>query len=83
MRMHDVRGQAQPPCARLVGACAWTGTHVRLTWVFSFPIPSPVAYALSDATIAKQLVDKIYEKRKAAALELEKYRHCIIPILVH
>jgi hypothetical protein len=59
------------------------GTHVRLTWVFSFPIPSPVAYALSDATIAKQLVDKIYEKRKAAALELEKYRHCIMPIPVH
>ena len=26
-----------------------------------------------DPTIAKQLVDKMYEKRKAAALELEKY----------
>lgn len=26
-----------------------------------------------DSTIAKQLVDKIYEKRKASALELEKY----------
>ena len=25
-----------------------------------------------DPTIAKQLVDKMYEKRKAAALELEK-----------
>lgn len=26
-----------------------------------------------DSTIAKQLVDKMYEKRKAAALDLEKY----------
>ncbi|KAF8721445.1 hypothetical protein AX14_010359, partial [Amanita brunnescens Koide BX004] len=33
-----------------------------------------------DATIAKQLVDKIYEKRKAAALELEKQvRECNAP----
>lgn len=28
---------------------------------------------LLDTTIAKQLVDKMYEKRKAAALDLEKY----------
>ena len=27
----------------------------------------------SDPSIAKQLVDKIYERRKAAALDLEKY----------
>ena len=27
---------------------------------------------LPDSTIARQLVDKIYEKRKAAALDLEK-----------
>jgi hypothetical protein len=26
-----------------------------------------------DTAIAKQLVDKMYEKRKAAALDLEKY----------
>ncbi|KAK2466024.1 hypothetical protein APHAL10511_001666 [Amanita phalloides] len=33
-----------------------------------------------DAAIAKQLVDKIYEKRKAAALELEKQvRECNAP----
>ncbi|PFH51323.1 hypothetical protein AMATHDRAFT_75047 [Amanita thiersii Skay4041] len=33
-----------------------------------------------DTTIAKQLVDKIYEKRKAAALELEKQvRECNAP----
>jgi len=28
--------------------------------------------SLADTAVAKQLVDKIYEKRKAAALELEK-----------
>lgn len=28
-----------------------------------------------DSSISKQLVDKMYEKRKAAALELEKYLH--------
>jgi hypothetical protein len=28
-----------------------------------------------DAAVARQLIDKIYEKRKAAALELEK---CVI-----
>jgi hypothetical protein len=27
----------------------------------------------ADGAIAKQLVDKMYEKRKAAALDLEKY----------
>ena len=27
----------------------------------------------SDPSIAKQLVDKMYERRKAAALDLEKY----------
>ncbi|KAK1233431.1 hypothetical protein PQX77_003409 [Marasmius sp. AFHP31] len=32
---------------------------------------------LADSTVSKQLVDKIYEKRKAAALELEKQiREC-------
>jgi len=28
--------------------------------------------SITDSAVAKQLVDKIYEKRKAAALELEK-----------
>lgn len=28
--------------------------------------------ALIESSIAKQLIDKIYEKRKAAALDLEK-----------
>ena len=27
----------------------------------------------ADPSIAKQLVDKMYERRKAAALDLEKY----------
>ena len=27
---------------------------------------------LTDSSVSKQLVDKMYEKRKAAALELEK-----------
>ena len=30
---------------------------------------------LTDSSVSKQLVDKMYEKRKAAALELEKYVH--------
>lgn len=36
----------------------------------------PVLWSLKvalDSSISKQLVDKMYEKRKAAALELEKY----------
>lgn len=32
----------------------------------------PIRFSLADTAVAKQLVDKIYEKRKAAALELEK-----------
>jgi hypothetical protein len=34
--------------------------------------------SLADAAVAKQLVDKIYEKRKAAALELEKYFNLLV-----
>lgn len=33
---------------------------------------SELAQYVVDSGIAKQLVDKMYEKRKAAALELEK-----------
>lgn len=38
-----------------------------------FAIPDHVLnFAPVDSAVAKQLIDKIYEKRKAAALELEK-----------
>jgi hypothetical protein len=33
---------------------------------------TPEANTMLDTAISRQLVDKIYEKRKAAALELEK-----------
>jgi len=33
-----------------------------------------------DAAVARQLIDKIYEKRKAAALELEK---CVIYVVAY
>lgn len=33
---------------------------------------SPIFILFADSSIAKQLIDKIYEKRKAAALDLEK-----------
>lgn len=35
----------------------------------------------TDSAIAKQLVDKIYEKRKAAALDLEKFVKAIVLLL--
>lgn len=34
-------------------------------------------FDLVDSAVAKQLIDKIYEKRKAAALELEKCVHSL------
>ena len=33
---------------------------------------SYLAHLSIDSAVARQLIDKIYEKRKAAALELEK-----------